>query len=216
MSKSVNLNRVNKSQATAMINHYKVDVPEEANLAAQRAALVDHFGDTHVDAEVVLLALEPTPVLDIVKSVKKAFTPVKEVVTPAAPTKKEGKPKAAEKKEADPATPAQEVHQCEKCGAGAELKRRGRYLCGQCAVALDVKRKGKEAYADLVARTPQGQKVNRSHLASAFTWPISREIAEYTGEKAGTIARTVYQYTTALIKSTFPDVKKAKAVAGAK
>jgi len=201
MSKSVNLNRVNKSQATAMINHYKVDVPEEANLATQRAALTDHFGDTHVDAEVVLLALEPTP--------------VQEVVTPA-PTKKEGKPKAAAKKEADPVTPAQEAHQCEKCGAGAELKRRGKYLCGQCAVALDVKRKGKEAYADLAARTPQGQKVNRSHLASAFTWPISREIAEYTGEKAGTIARTVYQYTTALIKSTFPDVKKAKAVAGAK
>ena len=201
MSKSVNLNRVNKSQATAMINHYKVDVPEEANLATQRAALVDHFGDTHVDAEVVLLAMEPTT--------------VKEVVTPA-PTKKEGKPKAAEKKEADPVTPAQEVHQCEKCGAGAELKRRGKYLCGQCAVALDVKRKGKEAYADLAARTPQGQKVNRSHLASAFTWPISREIAEYTGEKAGTIARTVYQYTTALIKSTFPDVKKAKAVTSAK
>ena len=191
MSKSVNLNRVNKSQATAMINHYKVDVPEEANLATQRAALVDHFGDTHVDAEVVLLAMEPTTV-------------------------KEGKPKAAEKKEADPVTPAQEVHQCEKCGAGAELKRRGKYLCGQCAVALDVKRKGKEAYADLAARTPQGQKVNRSHLASAFTWPISREIAEYTGAKAGTIARTVYQYTTALIKSTFPDVKKAKAVASAK
>ena len=83
-------------------------------------------------------------------------------------------------------------------------------------MALDVKRKGKEAYADLAARTPQGQKVNRSHLASAFTWPISREIAEYTGEKAGTIARTVYQYTTALIKSTFPDVKKAKAVSSAK
>lgn len=194
MSKSVNLNRVNKSQATAMINHYKVDVPEEANLATQRAALVDHFGDTSVDAEVVLLALEPTP----------------------APSKKEGKPKAAEKKEADPTTPAQEVHQCEKCGAGAELKRRGRYLCGQCAVAMDVKRKGKEAYADLAARTPHGQKVNRSHLASAFTWPISREIADFTGEKAGTIARTVYQYTTALIKSTFPDVKKAKAVSSAK
>ena len=194
MSKSVNLNRVNKSQATAMINHYKVDVPEEANLATKRAALADHFGDTHVDAEVVLLAMEPTP----------------------APTKKEGKPKAAEKKEADPATPAQEVHQCEKCGAGAELKRRGEYLCGQCAVAMDVKRKGKEAYADLAARTPQGQKVNRSHLASAFTWPISREIADYTGEKAGTIARKVYQYTTALIKSTFPDVKKAKAGASAK
>lgn len=201
MSKSVNLNRVNLSQANAMLAHYKVTVAEDANLATKRAALADHFGDTHVDAEVVLLALEPTP--------------AQEVVTPAAPTKKEGKPKA-EKKEADPATPAQEVHQCEKCGAGAELKRRGKYLCGQCAVALDVKRKGKEAYADLAARTPQGQKVNRSHLASAFTWPISREIAEYTGEKAGTIARTVYQYTTALIKSTFPDVKKAKAVACAK
>ena len=127
MSKSVNLNRVNKSQATAMINHYKVDVPEEANLATQRAALVDHFGDTSVDAEVVLIALEPTP--------------VKEVAAPAAPFKKEGKPKAAEKKEADTATTAQEVHQCEKCGAGAELKRRGKYLCGQCAVAMDIKRK---------------------------------------------------------------------------
>ena len=202
MSKSVNLNRVNLSQANAMLAHYKVDVPEEANLATKRAALADHFGDTHVDAEVVLLALEPTP--------------AQEVVTLAAPAKKEGKPKAATKKEADPVTPAQEVHQCEKCGAGAELRRRGKYLCGQCAVAMDVKRNGKEAYAELAARTPQGQKVNRSHLASAFTWPISREIAEYTGEKAGTIARTVYQYTTALIKSTFPDVKKAKVVASAK
>ncbi len=83
-------------------------------------------------------------------------------------------------------------------------------------MAMDVKRKGKEAYADLAARTPLGQKVNRSHLASAFTWPISREIAEFTGEKAGQVARTVYQYTTALIKSTFPDVKKAKATASAK
>ena len=201
MSKSVNLNRVNKSQATAMINHYKVDVPEEANLATQRAALVDHFGDTHVDAEVVLLALEPTP--------------VKEVVTPAAPTKKEGKPRA-KKEEQAPATPAQEVHQCEKCQAVAELKRRGKYLCGACAVAMDVKRKGKEAYAELAAKTPEGQKVNRSYLASAFTWPLSREIAEYTGQKAGQVARTVYQYTTDLIKSTFPDVKKAKATASAK
>lgn len=201
MSKSVNLSRINLSQANAMLAHYKVTVAEDANLATKRAALADHFGDTHVDAEVVLLAMEPTP--------------AQEVVTPA-PAKKEGKPKAAEKKEVDPRTPAQEGHLCEKCGAGAELKRRGKYLCGQCAVALDIKRKGKEAYADLAARTPQGQKVNRSHLASAFTWPISREIAEYTGEKAGIIARTVYQYTTALIKSTFPDVKKAKAVASAK
>lgn len=200
MSKSVNLNRVNKSQATAMINHYKVDVPEEANLATKRAALADHFGDTHVDAEVVLLALEPTP--------------VQEVVTPA-PTKKEGKPRA-KKEEQAPATPAQEVHQCEKCQAVAELKRRGKYLCGACAVAMDVKRKGKEAYAELAARTPEGQKVNRSHLASAFTWPLSREIAEYTGKKAGEIARTVYQYTTAMIKATFPDTKKVKATASAK
>ena len=194
MSKSVNLTRANLTTVNALLSHYKVETPEGANLTIKRHALVDHFGDTSVDAEVVLLAMEPTP--------------AQEVVTPA-PAKKEGKPKAAEKKEAEP---AQEVHQCEKCGAGAELKRRGKYLCGRCAVALDVKRRGKEAYADLAARTPQGQKVNRSHLASAFTWPISREIAEYTGEKAGAIARTVYQYTTALIKSTFPDAKKAKAI----
>ena len=197
--KTTNLTRANLATVNAMLSHYKVEVPEGANLAAKRAALVDHFGDTSVDSEVVLLAL----------------TPVQEEQTPAAPIKKEGNPRA-KKEEQAPATPAQEVHQCEKCQAVAELKRRGKYLCGACAVAMDVKRKGKEAYAELAAKTPEGQKVNRSHLASAFTWPLSREIAEYTGQKAGLVARTVYQYTTALIKSTFPDVKKAKAVASAK
>lgn len=196
--KTTNLNRINLETANAMIAHYKVDVTEGANLTVKRAALADHFGDTSVDAEVVLLALNP----------------VKEAEVPAAPIKKEGKPTATKKAAAPeqlPEPPA-EINLCEKCGAGAELKRRGKHLCGVCAVAMDVKRKGKEAYADLAARTPQGQKVNRSHLASAFTWPVSREIAEYTGKKAGEVARTVYQYTTDLIKSTFPDVKKAKAV----
>lgn len=200
--KTTNLTRANLTTVNAMLSHYKVEVPEGANLAAKRAALVDHFGDTSVDSEVVLLAL----------------TPVQEVEAPVTPVKKEGKVKAT-KKEAAPEQlpePPAEIHLCEKCQATAELKRRGKYLCGACAVAMDVKRKGKEAYAELAAKTPEGQKVNRSHLASAFTWPLSREIAEYTGAKAGQVARTVYQYTTALIKSTFPDVKKAKAVASAK
>jgi hypothetical protein len=195
--KTVNLTRANLETINAMITHYKVEVPEGANLAAKRAALVDHFGDKSVDAEVVLLALAP----------------VQEV--PATPIKKEGKAKAKKEAEALPEPPA-EIYLCEKCQATAELKRRGKHLCGQCAVAMDVKRKGKEAFADLAARTPEGQKVNRSHLASAFTWPLSREIAEYTGEKAGQVARTVYQYTTALIKATFPDQKKVKATASAK
>lgn len=197
--KTVNLTRANLTTVNALLSHYKVEVSEDANLTAKRAALVDHFGDNSVDSEVVLLAMG------------------NEEQTPAAPIKKEGKPRA--KKEAAPEVlpePPAEVNLCEKCGAGAELKRRGKHLCGACAVAMDVKRKGKEAYAELAAKTPEGQKVNRSHLASAFTWPLSREIAEYTGQKAGQVARTVYQYTTALIKSTFPDVKKAKAAASAK
>lgn len=106
----------------------------------------------------------------------------------------------------DTPTPS-EVPPCAICGAPAELKRRSAFLCGPCAVARDIKRKGKSAFADLAQRTPEGARVNRSHLASAFTWPLAREISSFTGQKVGQVGREVYRYTTALIKEKFPHEK---------